>query len=88
MLRAKLRRDIRACLKGKPVARPEGSRERPVPTYGGDTVVRVPKHNQDDRALMARVQEQIAEIYFAADRLVGQARVDLIRRGISERFPA
>ena len=88
MLRARLRRDIRACLKGKPVARPEGSREQPVPTYGGDTVVRVPKHNQDDRALIRRVQEDVAEIYFSADRLIGPERADLIRRGVSEKFPA
>ena len=88
MLRAKLRRDIRAVAKGKPISRPEGTPDAPVPTYGGDTVVRVPKRNQDDRQMMAQVQQEVAAIYFSADHLTGEARADHIRRGVTEKFPS
>ena len=86
--RAKLRRDIRAVAKGKPISRPEGTPEAPVPTYGGDTVVRVPKRNQDDRRMMAQVQEAVAAIYFSADHLTSEARAEHIRRGVTEKFPS
>jgi phenylpropionate dioxygenase-like ring-hydroxylating dioxygenase large terminal subunit len=88
MLRAKLRRDIRAVAKGKAIPRPEGTPDAPIPTYGGDTVVRVPKHNQDDRRMMAQVQQEVAAIYFSADHLTGEARADHIRRGVTEKFPS
>ena len=50
MLRAKLKRDIRAVAKGKPISIPTGTKDKPLHTYGGDTVVRMAKDNQDDRA--------------------------------------
>ena len=77
-----------AVAKGKPISRPEGTPDAPVPTYGGDTVVRVPKRNQDDRQMMAQIQQEVAAIYFSADHLTGEARAAHIRRGVTEKFPS
>lgn len=88
MLRVKLKRDIKAVAAGKAIARPEGTPERPVATYGGDTVLRVPRSNEDDRKLMEEVQREVAKIYFAADRYLGEERADYIRREIARKFPA
>jgi phenylpropionate dioxygenase-like ring-hydroxylating dioxygenase large terminal subunit len=86
MMRARLRRDIRAVADGKPIARPEGTPDAPFLTYAGDTILRIPPSN-DDRALLDRLQRAVAEIYFAADSLSGEARSDRIRRDIAARFP-
>jgi phenylpropionate dioxygenase-like ring-hydroxylating dioxygenase large terminal subunit len=88
MLRSKLKRDIRAVASGEPIARPEGSPDKPVHTYGGDTIVRVPRDNRDDSALIDRVQREVAEIYFAGDAYEGDDRIEYIRRAIGARFPA
>ena len=87
MLRARLKRDIRAVADGKDIAMPEGTKEKPFPTYGGDTVLRIPKDNRDDRALMDRVQRAVADVYFAAEKYEGGDRTDYIRREVGAKFP-
>ena len=64
-----------------------GTPEKPVPTYGGDTTLRLPSSNSDDRELIRRAQHEVAKIYFAADRYVGGDRVDYIRREIARKYP-
>jgi phenylpropionate dioxygenase-like ring-hydroxylating dioxygenase large terminal subunit len=87
LLRAKLRRDIRAVAAGKDVARPEGTADAPYQTYAGDTILRIPPSN-DDRALIDQLQRTVAEIYFSADGLIGEARAARIRHDLVARFPA
>ena len=42
--------------------RPEAS-GAPIPTFAGDTIVRVPKGAGDDRALILKTSRRIAEAY-------------------------
>lgn len=86
LLRAKLKRDIAAVAAGEDIALPEGTPEKPFHTYGGDTVLRIPKDNQDDRAMMDRVQRAVAEVYFAADVYEGEERTAYIRREVGAKF--
>jgi hypothetical protein len=88
MLRAKLKRDIRAVKAGKKVARPAGTPAKPVPTYGGDTILRILPSNSDDRKLIAAAQRDVAAIYFAADKYVGGDRIDYIRREVARKYPS
>ena len=46
----------------------------PVPTYGGDTVLRAPARMNDDRKLLRDVAKAVMEIQFAAEELVGAER--------------
>ena len=87
LLRSKLRRDIRDVAAGKDITTLKGTEAKPFHTYGGDTILRVPKSN-DDKALMARLQKEVAEIYFAADKYEGGDRADYIRREVGKKFPA
>ena len=87
LLRAKLKRDIAAVAAGEDIALPEGTPAKPFHTYGGDTVLRIPKDNQDDRAMMDRVQRAVAEVYFAADVYEGEERTAYIRREVGAKFP-
>lgn len=80
LLRRKLRNDIRAVREGKKVARPTGTAEKPFHTYGGDTVLRIPRKNDDDRAFLEDIQKCVADVYFAGDDYEGTDREDYIRR--------
>ena len=86
LLRDKLRRDIRAVANGEDIAMPQGTPEKPFHTYGGDTVLRIPKDNQDDRAMIDRVQRTVADIYFAGDAYEGEDRSEFICREVSVKF--
>ena len=46
----------------------------PVPTYGGDTVLRMPPTGGDDRALLLEVGERVMQIQFEAESLPGAER--------------
>ena len=88
MLRSKLKRDIRAVAKGKQIKRPEGTPEDPIRTYAGDTILRIPKDNQDDTTLIDRVQREVYEIYKSGDKYVAGDRSEFIQREIEARFPS
>ena len=55
-----------------------------MPTYGGDTILRVPPTNLDDATLLDRLSHKIADIYRAGDRYVGQERTDMIRAALRD----
>ncbi len=86
MLRRKLRRDIKAVARGERISQVAGDAENPFPTYGGDTVLRIPKSN-DDEAMMRDLQKRVAEIYFSSDALKGEARTAQIRADLEAAFP-
>ena len=88
LLRSKLKRDIRAVASGKEIAMPKGTKGKPFHTYGGDTILRVPKDNADDRKLMERLMREVGDIYFAADQYEGDDRVNYIRREVAAKFPS
>jgi hypothetical protein len=48
--------------------------QNPVPTYGGDTVLRLPASGPDDAALLAEVGERVMQIQFEAESLTGAER--------------
>ena len=79
MLRRKLRKDIRAIASGETIVRPEGNSERPFRTYGGDTVLRIPKRNDDDEGLIGEIQDQVFDIYLEGDAYEGAEREAFIR---------
>ena len=87
LLRSKLKRDIAAIAAGEDISMPEGTIDKPFHTYGGDTVLHIPKDNQDDRVMMDRVQREVAAVYFAADQYEGDDRTDYIRREVAVKFP-
>jgi phenylpropionate dioxygenase-like ring-hydroxylating dioxygenase large terminal subunit len=63
MLRQRLRKQIRALQQGTEPLRPEPKDGRPVPTFAGDTVLRIPKSNSDDRRLILETSRKVAQSY-------------------------
>lgn len=82
LYRRRLRRAIRRFAEEKRVLQPTDAVTNPVPTYGGDTVLRAPMRSNDDRAWMSALSKQVADIYRSGDDLVGVDRVAKIRAGL------
>jgi hypothetical protein len=55
----------------------------PIPTYGGDTVLRAPIRSNDDRKWMSDLSKRVADIYRSGDELVGEERRTKIRSGLA-----
>ncbi len=54
----KLCRDLETGIKPDPVT---GPRQNPIPTYGGDTVLRVQPDGQDDSCLLNDIGERVMQ---------------------------
>ncbi len=86
---AKVRRKLRAAIKaveeGEPAPQPGHIYEGVIPTYGGDTMLKIPpQEGRDDGALVKEVSHQVAEIYMSGDDLKGEERNAFIRSELQE----
>ncbi|WP_299616914.1 aromatic ring-hydroxylating dioxygenase subunit alpha [Pelagibius sp.] len=86
---AKVRRTLRAAIRavqaGEDAAQPALIFNGTIPTYGGDTMLRIPaQEGHDDAALLKEVAHKVAEIYMSADHLQGKERAAFIRRGLED----
>ncbi|NNE81563.1 MAG: aromatic ring-hydroxylating dioxygenase subunit alpha, partial [Silicimonas sp.] len=77
--RRMLRKAIRALAAGERVAHPTDFFDREIPTYGGDTMLRIPlQEGRDDGAVLKEVSMAIADIYRSGDHLQGVERTAFI----------
>ncbi len=83
-LRNRLRRHIRAVANGKSIEKPEGTPDKPIHTYGGDTVLRIPKQPNEGREFLSEIQKKVADIYFQGDQYEGDDRIEFIQRTLKE----
>jgi len=67
----KLCRDLEQGIKPDHVT---GIWQNPIPTYGGDTVLRIPPDGQDDSARLQEAGEKVMQIQFEAESLTGATR--------------
>lgn len=74
-VRNKLRKAIRNVRDGGDAEQPSLIYQGTIPTYGGDTMLRIPPQpDVDDAKLLRDVAHKVAEIYQSADRLQGDER--------------
>lgn len=84
-VRRKLRAAIRALKEGSEPGQPTAAYASPIPTYGGDTMLRIPiQAERDDAAVVKEVARGVAEIYVAADGIRGAARRERIVASLKE----
>ena len=76
---------IRSVQEGNAAPQPALIYDGVIPTYGGDTMLRIPpQEGRDDGAILKEVAHKVAEIYMAADNLSGQERIDHIREELKK----
>ena len=79
-VRRMLRNNIRSLAAGNPVSHPTDNHDGVLPTYAGDTMLRIPiQTGRDDAAVLKEISFKVAEIFRAGDALVGQARNRFIK---------
>ncbi len=78
LYRKRLKAMIRALTKGREPDHLDSLFVMPIPTYGGDTVLRAPVSSGEDRALLRTVAKAVMEIQFDAEALTGPARDERI----------
>ena len=86
MLRARLKKDIRAVAQGKSIERICGSSEKPFRTYGGDTVLNLPPR-LDDKDFIEQVITSVMSIYESSNAVAESERIDFIQSEIIQQFP-
>lgn len=63
LLRNALRKGIRDLQQGIEPARPQAPDGQPIPTFAGDSIVRIPKSADDDPSVILRTSRRVAEAY-------------------------
>jgi phenylpropionate dioxygenase-like ring-hydroxylating dioxygenase large terminal subunit len=82
--RNRLRRAVRRLVAGQGVQQPTAKVTSPIPTYGGDTVLRAPARSNDDRRWMSDLSKWVADIYRSGDDVVGEERRVRIRGSLAK----
>jgi hypothetical protein len=81
-LRRRLRHEIERLRNGVEPRRPTPSNGS-IPTCGGDTILRIPKRDGDDNALIADVSRKIAAAYVEFEHLADEDRREAIGRRLA-----
>ncbi len=86
LARRRLRKSIRKVKEGGSLSHPTECFNGPIPTYGGDTMLRIPAQaGRNDDELIKEVAHKVAAIYMAHDEVEGQQqRADAIRKALQE----
>jgi len=82
MLRRKLKMEIENLAKGIEPQRPEPLDGQPVPTTGGDTILRIPPNGGDDRELILEACRAVAAVYVETQQMPDAQR----RAAITQRL--
>ena len=73
--RRRLRRDVRALGEGREPRQPTADGPGPIPTWSGDTILRIPAvPGEDDRAQMKERLARVVSVLSEGDRLCGPER--------------
>jgi hypothetical protein len=83
LLRNALRKGVRNLQQGIEPMAPQAGDNSFVSTFGGDTILRVPKGTGDDRALILEISRKIAEAYIRFQHLPDAERRAAIERELA-----
>ncbi|MEC9345447.1 MAG: Rieske 2Fe-2S domain-containing protein [Pseudomonadota bacterium] len=82
LFRRRLRNAIQAHARGDAILLPTDKVTTPVPTYGGDTVLRARRSNSETSDTISAVSKKVADVYRSGDHLTGEDRTEFIRDGL------
>ena len=85
LMRRRLRAEIRKVAAGEAPMHVSEWRPNPVPTYGGDTVLAMPRVDSGDESeRLGRLAHTLMDLQYAADDLAEPERVEKVTRGMQE----
>ena len=84
-MRKRLREQIRVVQKSKIPDRASASKVRPIPTYGGDTVLRIPRiGDQDESQILSELAHAFMAIQYQADDMNEDERIRFVCEKLTE----
>ena len=85
LMRKRLREQIRAAQKGEIPDRATVSKVGPIPTYGGDTVLRIPRiGDQDESQILSELAHEFMDIQYQADDMNEDERIRFVCEKLTE----
>ncbi len=85
LYRKRLRKEIRKVQKGKdPIQVSAVFSGRSIPTYGSDTVIRLPVNGSDDMPSIKALQKEVGDIYMAGDDYQSSERYRFLETELSK----
>tara|TARA_B110000459_G_scaffold194863_1_gene234744 strand:- start:682 stop:2052 length:1371 start_codon:yes stop_codon:yes gene_type:complete len=84
MMRQRIRDQIRAVASGEEPYKVMEINSLPVPTYGGDTVLNIPKNNDDENSFLSELAHEFVKIQFEVDGKPEEERVKIVVNKLKE----
>ena len=84
MMRQRIREQIRTVSSGKQPYLSSKHVGMPIPTYGGDSVLTIPKNKGDDDSLLSKLAHEFVEIQFHVDGKPEKERIKVVTEKLKE----
>jgi phenylpropionate dioxygenase-like ring-hydroxylating dioxygenase large terminal subunit len=85
LMRRQIREQIRGLRAGKEPMHVSPSDTAPIPTYGGDTVLNIPRKTEgDELSLLSKIAHEFIEIQFAVDGKSENKRISIVTDKLKE----
>ena len=59
-------------------------KESPIPTYGGDSVINIPKIDEDEDSLFSKLAKEFIKIQFEVDGKTEKERIEIVSNKLVE----
>ncbi len=56
----------------------------PIPTYGGDSVLRIPARDADESGFLSKLAHEFMEVQYAADDMPEEERIAFVTTKLKE----
>ena len=84
MMRQRIREQIRSLADGKDPHKVTTLKDSPIPTYGGDSVIKIPKIDEDEDSFLSKLALEFIKIQFEVDGKTEKERVEIVTNKLKE----
>ena len=84
MMRQRIRQQIRSLSDGNEPYKATDLKESPIPTYGGDSVLNIPKMDEDEDSFFSTLAHEFIKIQFDVDGKSEKERIEIVTNKLKE----
>jgi len=84
MMRQRIRQQIRSLGDGNEPYKATDLKESPIPTYGGDSVLNIPKMDEDEDSFFSTLAHEFIKIQFDVDGKSEKERIEIVTNKLKE----